>query len=429
MTPPPAQAGATREGLLMKIKLDVERVCAGMFVAELDRPWLGTPFLFQGFLIESPEEIEQLRECCRYVFVDDLQSSAERVVQEALRHAMGSLRSGKVRAVTVEFEEWKGAEKLRRTLERLNATVDRSSERIENVLEDVRAGKRVQSQETRVVINELIDGAGRHPQTAQWMIILQAENRQIARHSMNVSVLAATFGRFLGWNDTLVSAVSEGALLHDAGMVRVPRWLLEKPGPLTQQEFRLVRMHADYTAKLLQMDGGYDPRVIEIVRHHHERIDGTGYPAGLRGHEIPHYVQLVSIVDVYESMTAEKPYERALTPSLALTRLHRRADAHFDRQLVEAFIRCIGIYPLSSLVRLQNGALGIVVSSQEENRLKPVLLLVRGPRGEKLMPRRMVNLAVMEAQGVAGWGIDGIANPDAEDVDVRGVLLEEFMLR
>lgn len=413
----------------MKIKLDVDRVCTGMFVAELDRPWLGTPFLFQGFLIESADEITQLQECCEYVFIDDLQSSSERTIQDALRSAVGHVRSGKVSAVTVEFEEWKGAEKLRRTLDRLNATVDRSSERIENVLDDVRAGKSVQSRETRGVITELIDGASRHPQTAQWMTILQAENRQIARHSMNVSVLAATFGRFLGWNDALLNVVSEGALLHDAGMARVPRWLLEKPGPLTQQEFRLVRMHADYTAKLLQQDGGYDMRVIEIVRHHHERVDGSGYPAGLRAHEIPHYVQLVSIVDVYESMTAEKPYERALTPSLALTRLHRRADTHFERQLVEAFIRCIGIYPLSSLVRLQNGALGIVVSSQEENRLKPVLLLVRGPRGEKLMPRRMVNLAVMEAQGVSGWGIDGIANPEVENIDVRAVLLEEFMLR
>ncbi|MBW3567966.1 MAG: hypothetical protein KY410_08440, partial [Proteobacteria bacterium] len=176
-------------------------------------------------------------------------------------------------------------------------------------------------------------------------------------------------------------------------------------------------------------DGAYDSRVIEIVRSHHERMDGTGYPHGLRGHNIPAYVQVVSIVDVYESMTAEKPYESALTPSLALTRLHRRVDRHFSRQLVEHFIRCIGIYPLSSLVRLQNGSLGIVISSQAENRLKPVLLLVKGPKGETLMPRRMLNLAMMEAQGIQGWGIDVIANPDEEQVDVRSILLEEFMLR
>jgi len=413
----------------MKIKMDVDRVCVGMFVAELDRPWIGTPFLFQGFLIESPDDIEQLRECSRHVFVDDLQSRQDRDIQDALRTATGGIRSGRVSAVTVEFEEWKGAAKLRRTLDRLNNTVQQSRDRIANVIEDVRLGKSVQASESRAVVAELVNDVSRNPQTAQWMIILQSENQQIAQHCMNVSVLATTFGRFLEWDESLLNVIGEGALLHDAGMSRVPRWILDKPGPLTQREFQLVRMHADYAARILAADGGYDSRVIEIVRHHHERVDGTGYPDGLRGHNIPAYVQAVSIVDVYESMTAEKSYEAALTPSLALTRLHRRVDRHFNRQLVERFIRCIGIYPLSSLVRLQNGALGIVISSQEENRLKPVLLLVKGPQGETLMPRRMLNLALMEAQGVSRWGIESIADPDAEQIDVRRILLEEFMLR
>lgn len=413
----------------MKIKMDVDSLCTGMFVAELDRPWVGTPFLFQGFLIETPDELNQLRDVSRHVFVDDLQSSQERAVQDLLRTATGGVRSGRVRAVTVEFEEWKGAAKLRRTLDRLNGTVQKSRERLTNVLEDVRLGRSVQVEETRTVVSELVENASRNPQTAQWMMLLQSENQKIAQHALNVSVLAATFSRFLGWNERLVEVVSEGALLHDAGMSRVPHFILDKPGPLAQREFNLVRMHAEYAARLLAADGGYDSKVIEIVRHHHERVDGTGYPSGLRGHEIPEYVQLVSLVDVYESMTADKSYEPALTPSLALTRLHRRADTHFSRPLIEQFIRCIGIYPLSSLVRLRNGATGIVVSSQEENRLKPVLLLVKGPGGEKIMPRRMLNIAAMEAHGMHDWNIDSIVDPEAEQLDVRRILLEEFMLR
>lgn len=413
----------------MKIKLEVERLRMGMFVAELDRPWLETPFLFQGFLIDSEAELQQLREYCSYVFVDDLQSRQDREIQDELRMALGSVRSGRVRAVSVEFEEWKGAAKLRRTLERLNRTARQSRERVENVLEDVRHGRGVRSRDVRQVAAEVVEGAGRSAHTAQWMALLQNENREIARHSLNVSALSAAFARFLGWPEQLVSVVSEGGLLHDAGMSRVPKAILEKPGPLSQREFRLVRLHAEYAARLLEREGVYDRPLIEVVRHHHERLDGSGYPQGLRGHELPAYVQLVSIVDVYESMTAEKPYEAALTPSIALTRLHRRAETHFDRQLVEAFIRCLGIYPLSSLVRLKNGALGIVLSSQAENRLKPVLLLVRGAGGEMLMPRKMVNLAVLSEQGLDGWSVAGIADPEAEQVDVRRILLEEFMLR
>lgn len=413
----------------MKIKLDVDSLCHGMYVAELDRPWLGTPFLFQGFLIESDEELEQLRQCSSHVFVDDLQSSQVRKVQDLLRTAAGTVRSGKVGAVTVEFEEWKGADRLRRTLARLNETAGQARERIDNVLEEVRAGRSVAAKVTRSVANELVDGVRRNPQIAQWMTLLQSSNQEIAQHSMNVSVLAATLGRFLGWDGALLDAVAEGALLHDAGMSRVPRWILDKPGPLTRREFLLVRMHADYAARLLESEGGYQARVIEIVRHHHERLDGSGYPEGLHGHRIPEYVQAVGIADVYESMTTDKPWEAAVTPSLALARLHRRIDTHFDRRLVEAFIRCIGIYPLSSLVRLRNGALGIVVSSQEENRLKPVLLLVRAPNGSAVLPRRMINLAVMESAGLSGWNIECIADPEAENIDVRRILLDEFMMR
>src|SRR5690606_8853934 len=140
---------------------------------------------------ESDEELEQLRECSEHVFVDDLQSSQARDVQDLLRAAVGPVRSGKVRAVTVEFEEWKGADRLRRTLARLNATAGSARERIGEVLEEVRAGKSVPVKTTRSVASELVDSVSRNPQIAQWMTILQSRNQEIAQHSMNVSVLAA----------------------------------------------------------------------------------------------------------------------------------------------------------------------------------------------------------------------------------------------
>ncbi len=411
----------------MKVKMDVGHLRPGMYVAELDRPWLETPFLFQGFVIENEDDLAQLREYCQYVFVDDLQSRQDREIQQAIRGAVGGVRSGRVAAVTVEFEEWQGAERLRETLKRLNQSVERTQARVESVLKDVRLGRAVQATQTREMVREMVESASRNPHTAQWMTLLQSENELIARHSMNVSVLAATFARFLGWSEELLNVVSEGGMLHDMGMARVPRVVLEKKGPLTAREFGIVRLHAGYASRMLAESGDYDPRVIEIVRHHHERLDGSGYPDGLAGDAIPPYVQLVGIVDVYESMTGEKPYERALSPSVALTRLHKRVGTHFDRGLVEQFIRCIGIYPLSSLVRLQNGALGIVVSSQQDNRLKPVLLMVRDPEGRELLPRRMVNLALME--GRPGWVIDSLLEPEAEGIDTRRILIEEFMLR
>lgn len=413
----------------MKIKLDVDRLVLGMYIAELDRPWMGTPFMFQGFLLQDPEDIGKLRECCKFVFVDDLESSQDATVQDVLRHSMGGLRSGRVKSLSVEFEEWKGADKLRRTLNRLKDNTIQTRERIQNVLNDVEMGKAIDTASTRDIVASLVDNITRNPHTAQWITLLEAEDQEIAQHGINVSVLATMLAKELGWPETLISIINEAALLHDAGMSRVPTFIREKPGPLSQREFKLVQMHSAYTARLLEQAGGYDSRIVDIVRHHHERIDGSGYPDGLRGHQIAEYVQVVSIADVYESMTSEKPYEPALAPSVALTRLHKRTKTHFSRHLVETFIRSLGIYPLSSLVRLNNGALGIVVSSQQENRLKPVLLLIEDESGKKVWPRRMVNLALLESKGIKGWTIDTIVDPESLDVDVRKILVEEFMLR
>lgn len=414
----------------MKVKVDANRLRLGMYVAELDRPWLGTPFMFQGFLIEEPDELQQLREVSRFVFVDDLRSSQQAEVQEAIRASMGSLRSGRVSRITVEFEEWKGADKLRATLNRLNETVDRSRERMGKVLEDVRLGRSLQAEETRAVVSNLVDSVQRNPQTAQWMMLLRSQNEHIASHCMNVSVLATSFARYLGWGELLLNVVGEGGMLHDAGMSRIPQWVLEKPGPLTRVEFELVKKHTAYAAKLMSDARIHDPRVIEIVKHHHERMDGSGYPDSLRGNEIPAYVQVVAIADVYEAMTTDKPYEPALSASVALTRLHKRSDCHFSRQLVEAFIRNIGIYPLSSLIVLQNGSLGIVISSHEENRLKPVVLLIRDANGKAMYPRRMVNLAALEKMGAsAGWSVDRIIDQHEAGIDVQKILIEEFMMR
>ena len=413
----------------MKIKLDVGRVTLGMFLAELDRPWLDTPFLFQGFLLDDPDDLEKLRDTCSYVFVDDLQSSQDPAVQDALRHALGGLRSGRVRKISVDFEEWKGAAKLRRTLARLKDSTLATRERMQAVLDDVEGGKQLAREQASEVVSDVILNVTHNPHTAQWITLLKAEEQQIAQHCINVSVLATMLARELAWPNSVIEIVAEAAMLHDAGMSRVPEWIRTKPGPLSRREFDLVRMHPAYTARLLEQAGGYDSRTIDIVRHHHERLDGTGYPDRLVGHEIPEYVQVVSVADVYESMTAEKSYSPAMAPSLALTRLHQRAGNHFPRHLVEAFIRALGIYPLSSLLRLRNGALGIVVSSRQENRLQPIILLVVDEKGQKVWPRRMVNLAMFEGERFAGWGIDGIVDPDAIGIDVRQVLVEEFMLK
>ena len=407
----------------MKIQFPVEKLEMGMYVAELDRPWEGTPFLFQGFVIESDEDLAALRQHCRHVFVDDLKSSTEQALQDRLHTAVrGS-------AITVVFNEWDGSQKLRDTIKRIERKRDDAITNLTRLADSAGIEQDEHLQQTRNTVVQLIDDIAADPKAGLWMRILSEQNATIGRHAVNTSTLAVAFAAELGWDKELQGIVGEGAMLHDVGMARVPDKIRNKPGPLTAEEYRLVKLHPGYAAQRLEGSAKFDKRILEIVRHHHERLDGSGYPDGLAGGDIPAYVQLASICDVYDSYTTPQCYRKQLTPSAAMRRLTQRAGSHFDKDLVEKFIRFIGIYPLGSLVRLRNDALAIIVASDETRRLHPTVLLVKDADGKMLMPRRTLNLAFIESGGLSDkYGIAEIMEPDSVHIDVRDILLQELQM-
>lgn len=408
----------------MKIQYPVEQLEKGMYVAELDRPWEGTPFLFQGFVIENDDDLVALRQHCQHVFVDDLKSHADQALQDKLHTAVrGS-------AITVVFQEWAGAQKLQETLKRIEQKSDDVVVGLTQLADSTVVEKDESLQKTRSAVINLIDDIAKDPQTSLWMRILSEQNATLGRHAVNTATLAVAFAVDLGWDKELQVVVGEGAMLHDVGMARIPQKIRDKPAALSPDEYRLVKLHPMYAYKRLEGSAKFDPRILEIVRHHHERLDGSGYPDGLAGSDIPSHVQLVSICDVYDSYTTQQCYRKQLTPSAAMRRLTQRWESHFDKELVEKFIRWIGIYPLGSLVRLRNDSVAIIVASDEKRRLHPTVLLVRNAEGEALMPRRTLNLAFIESGGLsAKYGIAEIIDPESVQINVRDILLQELQLR
>ncbi|MDE2092114.1 MAG: DUF3391 domain-containing protein [Gammaproteobacteria bacterium] len=408
----------------MKIQYRVEQLEKGMYVAELDRPWIGTPFLFQGFIIESDEELAQLRELCKHVFIDDLKSSADLNIQKKLHSAVrGS-------TITVEFQEWKGLEKLRETIKKIKTQSDDTVVRLTQYAESDPSDIREHFQETRSTVSRLIETIAADPKTSQWMRILSEQDASMGRHAMNTTTLAIGFAGALGWDTALKAVVGEGAMLHDIGMSRIPKQIRDKPGKLSPEEYKLIKLHPGYAADRIALNPGIDPRIIEIVRHHHERLDGSGYPDGLKDEMIPDYVQLVSICDVYDSYITDQCYRRKFTSSAAVARITRRASKDFSKELIESFIRWIGIYPLGSLVYLRNKSLAIIVASDEKKRLQPTVLLVRDSAGKTLLPRRTLNLQFIESAGLSTeWGLREIVDPKTVEIDVRQILLEELQMR
>jgi len=408
----------------MKIQYRVEQLEKGMYVAELDRPWVGTPFMFQGFIIESDDELAQLKQLCKHVFVDDLKSSTDLKTQNKLHSAVrGS-------TITIEFQEWKGLEKLRETIKTIKRQSEDAVVRLTQFAESDSSDHREHLRDTREVVTHLINDIAADPKTSQWMRILSEQDATMGRHAMNTTTLAVGFAGALGWDAALQAVVGEGAMLHDIGMAKIPKQIRDKPGALSRNEFKLIKLHPGYAAAKLESNTGLDPRILEIVRHHHERLDGSGYPDGLQGDMIPDYVQLVSICDVYDSYITDQCYRGKLTSSAAVARITKRGTRHFNKDLIEQFIRWIGIYPLGSLVYLRNNSLAIIVASDETKRLNPTVLLVQDTDGKAVLPRRTLNLEFIESAGLsAQWGLRGIVDPGTVKIDVRQILLQELQLR
>ncbi len=398
----------------------------GMYVAELDRPWTDTPFLFQGFILQEQDEIAVLCEHCEYVYVDGEQSRPDVAAKLVALRPVSETRVAK--ASTPAKTGFREVE-FRRSLTRSHAIYRDARGWIDQMLEDSRLGNSIDTGQARALVTQLADEVIRNPDALIWLTYLKSRDEYTATHCMNVCILALTFGRCLGLEEVALHQLGLGALLHDLGKMQVPDEILNKPGRLTDEEFAIIKRHPGLGFAMLRDDKNIDKVSLHIVLHHHERLDGRGYPRGLGEDKIPLLTRISSIVDVYDAITSDRCYHDGIAPAQALENLFKWAPGNFDVGLLEGFIKCIGIYPIGSVVRLSSGEVGIIVASDECNRLKPILLIVQNAEGKPMAQRRLINMASTswEKEGTP-LTIEQILDPKAVGIDTKAVLQEELSL-
>ena len=377
----------------MKIKIDVNDLEYGMFVSELDRPWTETPFLIQGVLIESGEDIAEFRRLCDYVYID-VERSREIIAPKLRTLAAKPLAEDKPHSneITLQVVE-REQEAFRKELKVARKIHHRTRGYIDKLLDDVRLGNSLDTDTARELVGEMADSISRSPNAMLWLTHMKKRDEYTPIHCMNVCILALTFGRTLGLERKQLDMLGLGALLHDIGKMNIPLELLNKPGRLTDEEFEIIKTHSMSGYHLLRQEKEMPGEVLDIVRSHHERINGRGYPDGLTADFIGLLVQITSIVDVYDAITSDRCYQDGIAPHDALKNMFNWAGEKFDADLVENFIKCLGIYPIGSMLELNTGHIGIVVSASEKARLRPIILVVINKNGERLTIPRLLNLA------------------------------------
>ena len=399
----------------MKKKLSVSQLALGMFVTELDRPWLDSPFLFQGFFIESPDQLAALQECCQYVYVDD-------------RPHVAGVEGGRSDLTIPGIPETRERSGFRLAVKRVLEYRQRLYPHLQRVLEDARLGHIMEARETRVMVQGLVELVAVNPQAALWLTNLKDRHSHTADHCFNTAVLGVAFAAHLGMGKDVLEEVGLGALLHDIGKMRTPVTILDKPGVLTEDEFDVLKKHPVDGYQMLRKQDSYPDRSLEIVHLHHERVGGQGYPFGLKGEEIPLHVRAVAVAEVYDDISSDRVYHEGVPAANCLNMMFHWAPRDFGEDLMQEFIRCIGIYPIGSLVELNTGALGIVMSSNPDSRLKPVVMLVRDREGRPYRRRPLLNLAVPGSrEGGFSWQVKRVV--DCKDYDIDPARIAEIEAR
>ncbi|GMR08601.1 MAG: cyclic di-GMP phosphodiesterase [Gammaproteobacteria bacterium] len=403
---------------LFKKKISVEHLKTGMYITELDMPWLDSPFLLQGFSLISEEDVAKVQKICTFVYIDSqrgLDVDPKLVIELPPSENPADVKTNIDKVVYIDkisFEQ---------EVERANEIRVDTKRIMTNLYESAKMSTPLDIQGAKEVVDELVDSVIRNPDAQMLLTQLKKKDEYTLNHSMNVCVMSLTFGRHLGLPKEDLKELGLGAMMHDLGKMKVSDAILKKPSKLTEEEMEVMRTHPDEGRKLLMAaPENISARVIEVAYSHHERMDGAGYPQGMDGESIPVFARMVMLVDFYDAVTSDRAYHHGESSSDAMRTIYEERGIRFDADLSERFIQCMGVFPLGSLVELGTDEVGIVISLNRERHLKPKILLLLDKNKRKYDVPKILDLSRFTKPGQQE--IRHVLEPNAYDLDIRTYL-------
>lgn len=398
-------------------RIPVSAVRVGMYIADLNNDWIPHNANRRRGVIKNDETVEKIRRLgVRHVYIDagkgldspdgvpiaEVDQANERQLQEA-----GALKP--IRQIRTDMEqEFTLALKTHEEAQNL----------VGNLMQNVKLGKAIDLSPVHELAENLRGSVFRNQNALACLGRIREKDNYLLEHSVNLSVLMSIFGKAMGHSDDVLHQTIVGALLHDIGKILTPDHILHKPGRLSPEEFEIMKEHARHSHDLLSATEGIGELTIITAAQHHERMDGSGYPMGLKGDEISIHGRMVAIADVYDAITSDRAYHKGITPSQGLKKLLEWSGDHLDPHLVRQFIRCIGLYPVGSLVLLESGRLGVVIETNEDDQRLPVVRVMYHTRFRLPIPVETIDLSRPGSQD----RIEKAVDPQTYGIDVRKFL-------
>ncbi|MDD3327670.1 MAG: HD-GYP domain-containing protein [Zoogloea sp.] len=396
-------------------KIPVSRLRPGMFIQELCGDWMSHPFWRAQFKLSGGADLRRIVESgIQHVYIDT-DRGLDDVEAVAADEVKASVEEEIVAALSAPADTVLRVS-VREEMARARKVHEQAHQVVRSMMGDVRLGKAVSLEDAEPVVEAITGSVLRNSGALLGLIGIKSKDDYTFLHSVSVCTLMIAFGRSLGLAGDDLRQGGIGGLLHDIGKMKVPDAVLNKPGRLTDAEFELIKRHpGDGHAVLLETQGiGAVP--LDITRHHHERLDGSGYPDRLAADAISTMARMAAIVDVYDAITADRCYHKGMPAAEALRKMWEWSSAHFDQKLLQAFMRCVGIYPVGSLVRLESGRLGVVTEQNEGSLLTPRLRVFFSTKSNGYIKPELVDLGrklgngggdrIVSAEVPEKWGVD-----------------------
>ncbi|WP_353177198.1 HD-GYP domain-containing protein [Delftia acidovorans] len=378
-------------------RISVRQLRLGMFLECFCGSWMEHPFWRSRFKLQDPADLARiLQSPIQEVWIDTAKGldvaqggpsfTREQVdtVIDAQLSEISQLAELECELRTVAFEE---------EVKRAARICHQSRQAITAMFREVRMGREINQDEARYVVAEVSDSIIRNPSAMVSIARLKTSDDYTYMHSVAVCALMIVLARQLDLPPQQVREAGYAGLLHDIGKMAVATAILNKPGRLTDQEFIEMREHPARGLELLKAGGVDDPVVLDVCLHHHEKVDGTGYPHRLRGEDISLFAKMGAVCDVYDAITSDRPYKRGWDPAEAVHKMAEWSAGHFDKTVFQAFVKSIGIYPVGSLVRLTTGRLGVVVDPGRQSLTCPQVKVFYSTASGMRMAPETVDLA------------------------------------
>ncbi|MCG5511940.1 HD-GYP domain-containing protein [Ectothiorhodospira shaposhnikovii] len=398
-------------------KIRVEDLKLGVYITEFCGSWLEHPFWRTSFLLSNPNDLNAIQAShIKEVWIDS--DRGEDVDSAPYAASLDPLKSG----IDTRLEEMADISRaaspvdMEEELTQARKILHLSREAVAEMFSAARMGNAVDMGVARNIIEQISNSLARNPSALISLSRLKQVDEYTYMHSVAVAALMMALARELKFDQAKVKEAGMAGLMHDIGKAAIPRAILNKPGRLTNYEFGVMKSHPRRGGEMLLSQGvSSDSVTLDVCLHHHEKMDGSGYPHGLAGDQISMQAKMGAVCDVYDAITSNRPYREGWDPSIAIQKMMSWAGGHFDQRIFQAFVKTLGIYPVGSLVRLSSGKLAIVMEQSEGSLLKPIVRTFYSVnRARKISPvvmdlsRPGCDESIIQREDPRDWGLTDV---------------------